>query len=468
LELLCPQAPPELVRVVERMMASDPADRFATMAQLADELQAVRRRHFCQGWSPNADDPEGLRKALSATGLIEEATLAKTSARSRRVTLTGDDAESTPPEDAFELLRLLGRLPAGGLSQFQVEQILTGHIDRLRLPRHIVVDQIGTGWKGDVFKARRTSAPKTVAGESAAVTGRIESLRVVPLKRLRGLSPFDKDRSVQLKRYVERVVRLPPHDLIARRYDAELRGELFVSAGEFIEGGALSAYVTDELRTASASLKRVLQLMSDMCAGLRHLHAAGILHLDLSPDRWIVRPDGRAVLNDWGLVELFMPHSADDRPAGGSPPIVAPEAVDRWHHAAPAADVFALGHVFRFIRSGKFPFRSSRVIDDSKAVGTQSVHSDWITKEQLAESSSKPNREYAETAKLNAPTAAMRHSPDDQLDVLIGQMTVDEPTRRPSLDLVAAKLTELQQELGVIGSWIGWLKRAAVRRRNQE
>jgi hypothetical protein len=49
--------------------------------------------------------------------------------------------------------------------------------------------------------------------------------------------------------------------------------------------------------------------------------------------------------------------------AAGLPPILAPEMRGDFSAALPAADVFALGHVFKFLRTGGFPFKSMKISD---------------------------------------------------------------------------------------------------------
>jgi nucleotide-binding universal stress UspA family protein len=91
---------------------------------------------------------------------------------------------------------------------------------------------------------------------------------------------------------------------------------------------------------------------------LHSLHLQDTIHLDLKPDNVMIRPDGRAVLVDFGLAHhmRFPDLLAEERRlAAGSAPYISPEQVfgDR---SDPRSDLFALGAVLYELCTGELPF----------------------------------------------------------------------------------------------------------------
>lgn len=100
--------------------------------------------------------------------------------------------------------------------------------------------------------------------------------------------------------------------------------DAWVAAGEGPEGRV------DRLRGAVAQLVEAVG----------HLHAAGVLHLDIKPSNVLVRGDGSIAVLDFGLAQAM----GEARRSGGTPGFIAPE-VERREPPGPAADWYAVGAV---------------------------------------------------------------------------------------------------------------------------
>ena len=103
----------------------------------------------------------------------------------------------------------------------------------------------------------------------------------------------------------------------------------------------------------------VRSVLRQLVAGVSALHGKGKLHRDIKPSNIMVRPDGRVVILDFGLMSdtLPSPAAADDRMAG-TPAYLAPE-----QHAgadpSEASDWYAVGVTLYEALTGRLPFDGS-------------------------------------------------------------------------------------------------------------
>ncbi|MBL8621627.1 MAG: protein kinase [Myxococcales bacterium] len=108
-----------------------------------------------------------------------------------------------------------------------------------------------------------------------------------------------------------------------------------------------------------ADLARWLEPFARLCAPLAQIHAAGIVHRDLSPDNVIVRPDGAPVLVDFGLASAFRRGGREALSIGGTivgtTHYMAPEQV-RGEVVDARADLYALGCMIYEAVTGRPPF----------------------------------------------------------------------------------------------------------------
>jgi serine/threonine protein kinase/tetratricopeptide (TPR) repeat protein len=110
---------------------------------------------------------------------------------------------------------------------------------------------------------------------------------------------------------------------------------------------------------APPELRELLELVLEMCDPLAHVHAAGIVHRDLTPDNIIVRHDGTPVLVDFGLASSFRRGGREALAVGGtivgtthymSPEQIRGELVDA------RADLYSLGCILYEALCGRPPF----------------------------------------------------------------------------------------------------------------
>ncbi len=202
--------------------------------------------------------------------------------------------------------------------------------------KYEVIEKIGQGGMGEVFKARdpllkRDVAIKTV---TASVSG-------------------DDDLRHRFEREAQLAAGLN-HPNIVHIYDFGEEGGKIYMAMELLLGKDLKAAIKSN---ALSTLDDKLALMEDVCEGLAFAHYREIVHRDLKPANIHIQPDGRAKIMDFGLARL---ESSDMTRTGvimGTPDYMAPEQV-QGGKADPRSDVYSLGAVFYELITGRRPFQA--------------------------------------------------------------------------------------------------------------
>lgn len=125
---------------------------------------------------------------------------------------------------------------------------------------------------------------------------------------------------------------------------------------EYVDGRDL----TDLLATGPVSLAVAKELFSGILSGLEALGAKSIVHRDLKPANIRVRPNGQAVIIDFGLARLLTAPDLTDTTAGaaiGTPIYFAPEQFrNTKREIDPRTDLFAAGVLIYEAVVGAHPF----------------------------------------------------------------------------------------------------------------
>jgi serine/threonine-protein kinase len=126
-------------------------------------------------------------------------------------------------------------------------------------------------------------------------------------------------------------------------------GGVFFVAVEFVEGVKLSSTLA---KSETAPMSEVIDLCRQVCTGLDHAHAKGILHPELKPSNIIVEWDGTAKIMDFGVPRKH--------PAGGiseATHYLSPEEV-RGEALSPRSNLFSWGAMLYQMVSGHKPFNA--------------------------------------------------------------------------------------------------------------
>jgi serine/threonine protein kinase/tetratricopeptide (TPR) repeat protein len=207
--------------------------------------------------------------------------------------------------------------------------------------RYELLDEIGHGAFGRVFRAKDRVAEQIVALKAFSVRQTPEAVK-------------------RLKREVQTAHRVT-HPGVVRTYDlVEAEGQLFVSM-EYVEGETLSSKIRKVGKLTSDELS---QLGLDIARALSAAHRAGVIHRDLKPANVLLRSsNGRAVIADFGISR---DHDAEgdeeaitrEGHAVGTPQYMAPEQL-LGREAGPAADLYAFGLVMFEAATGRRPHKGT-------------------------------------------------------------------------------------------------------------
>jgi serine/threonine-protein kinase len=251
------------------------------------------------------------------------------------------DAMAEPEHEQADAVAPTQAAPLEGLRQPQATNI--DEAPPLVAGRYEILGMLGAGGMGTVYRARDRELDEIVA---LKILRKELATSSTMLERFR--------REVKLARRVT-------HKNVARTFDiGEHGGDRFLTM-ELIDGDMLGAHLA---RSGRLSLREVVSIARDVCAGLAAAHAAGVLHRDLKPENVIVARDGRAVITDFGIARAV---AAGDlgRTAGGiigTPAYMAPEQVEGGADLDVRADLYALGTMLFELLTGKMAWPGDSAI----------------------------------------------------------------------------------------------------------
>ena len=191
------------------------------------------------------------------------------------------------------------------------------------------------------------------AGIAVAYQGRdLRTRDAVVVKTLRLEYRGDPEMRARFRREARLLQFLSHPNVIRALYFSEERGAPWLVL-ERIPGRTLR----EEIEIgAPFSPEEVLPILSGLAAALDHLHARGLVHLDVRPENVVVTPSGEPKLVDFGIAQTAgtLQSAAEGPTTNGA--YLAPEQVCGEPVSA-ATDVFALGSVVYELLTGKTPFQ---------------------------------------------------------------------------------------------------------------
>jgi len=204
----------------------------------------------------------------------------------------------------------------------------------IRIGRYRVVDRIGKGAMGVVYRARDEQLGRTVA------------VKVL-------MTDFAEEPDVRARFYREAqsAGRLLHRNIITIFDLGDDRGRAYIVM-ELLAGATLTDYMA---RPEAADLESKIDLMAQICDGLGAAHAAGIIHRDIKPGNLYVLNDGGLKILDFGVARLVTSSMTVRGHIIGTPSYMSPEQAtgrDIDHRS----DIFSAGGVFYWMLSGRKPF----------------------------------------------------------------------------------------------------------------
>src|SRR5437870_7645112 len=210
-----------------------------------------------------------------------------------------------------------------------------------------LLEEVGRGGQGVVFRARQKSLNRTVA------------LKVISLGQWAS--------KAHLKRFrleAEAAARLEHPGIVPIHEVGERDGSCYFSM-QFIEGGQLDEVVKRE----PMPIRRAVELIANVARTVHYAHEHGILHRDIKPGNILLDAQGEPHLTDFGLARLVETESSVTHTLDviGTPSYMAPEqAVGNNAAVSRVTDVYGLGAVLYQLLTSQPPFAGGTTYETIK------------------------------------------------------------------------------------------------------
>jgi serine/threonine protein kinase len=261
-----------------------------------------------------------------------------------------EDLASLATEAQGDLLTLSQKLSAKGLlTEFQIEALVEGRGDSLRLGNYDILSRLGAGGMGTVFKARHRRMKRIVA------------IKVLAAK-LSENPVFVK----RFQREVETIAALG-HPNIVMAYDADEAEAGHFLVMEFVNGTDLAVYAE---RNGTLTLSHAVDCVLQAAKGLAYAHSQGIIHRDVKPHNLMFDELGLIKLTDLGLARLNSnaegsSSGSDVTMAGGvmgTADYMPPEQAVDSSSIDDRADIYSLGCTLFYLLAGRPPFQGNSIM----------------------------------------------------------------------------------------------------------
>ena len=216
------------------------------------------------------------------------------------------------------------------------------------LAHYEILEKIGEGGMGEVYRARDKQLDRNVA------------VKLLP-------SAWSSD-SLRMRRFEReaKVLASLEHPNIAAVYGFHEDNGVHFIAMELVEGETLASSIADE----GLPLDRLLEIGIPFAEAVAFAHKKGVIHRDLKPTNIMLDPSGRIRILDFGVAALLQAESdvdgedltvdalTTDGDVVGTVAYMAPEQLE-GRSADARADLFSIGVVLYELATGKRPFRGN-------------------------------------------------------------------------------------------------------------
>ena len=269
------------------------------------------------------------------------------------------EAASIDDRDALgDFLEQIGLITA-----FQAGELRNKRIADLAMANYLILDRLGEGGMGTVFRARHK-----------------RMRRIVALKVLNPEIQENPDHLQRFQREIETLARLN-HPGVIQAYDADFGPSGFFLVLELVEGNDLDGIVR---KNGPLPVSEAIDAMIQSAKALQYVHDQGMVHRDIKPQNLMRNRQGDIKVADLGLVRLAEAESADDHnkqgltqqfTIAGTLEFMAPEQAENTSGVDNRADIYSLGCSLYYILAGKNVYTGKSVMDKLMAHMTHPIPS---------------------------------------------------------------------------------------------
>jgi response regulator RpfG family c-di-GMP phosphodiesterase/serine/threonine protein kinase len=228
------------------------------------------------------------------------------------------------------------------LTEYQAGRVAAGKTFGLVLGNYRVLDRLGVGGMGVVFKAEHIRLRRTAAIKVLSMA------RQQPSKLLHRF--YTEMRSIAQLRHPNIVAAVDAGEAADPNPDGPV---LHYLAMEYVPGQDLEALVRDQGPFDPA---RACDLIHQVANALAEAHEHNLVHRDVKPSNVLVTPEGQAKLLDFGLARHFRHRMTEPGTLLGSIDYIAPEQVRDAGTVDIRADIYGLGGTLYWCLAGHTPF----------------------------------------------------------------------------------------------------------------